>query len=288
MSTAGPQEAYEQRSNPRSRVTPEYEDRVTRARLGLLLQRINRYWAGEAEVAAAFFSVPRERGEHVQWLASQMARELGFGTADGRTGHIRKAQPYLERLGELEEGLERHELCEILEEAYEEFSHYVLLADLAEELNGAPLTLDALEAHRELPEWKRLMDVRAEDRAAPEGMEFSALMEGGGLALYAVASRLQPLPEDPHRGQIAQVMARVLADEVSHAQGGFGAVEGGADALSDDLWEHVVARAERMAYQRVRMRNEQFGGILDEARLEEIRQGWIAPYVPDFLNGLRS
>ena len=86
---------------------------VVKKRIGEVLQRVNRYWAGEAEVAATFFQRPRTKEEHLRWLKSQMVRELGW--PDGRRTRV------MEAYKEVEKETDRHLVHNLLinaEDAY--------------------------------------------------------------------------------------------------------------------------------------------------------------------------
>ena len=56
-------------------------EQQTREALEEISRYAARFWAGEAEIARAFFSEPRTREEHIRWLAVavlQGAIRLGF------------------------------------------------------------------------------------------------------------------------------------------------------------------------------------------------------------------
>jgi hypothetical protein len=84
---------------------------VVRKRIGEVLQRVNRYWAGEAEVAATFFKGPRTKEEHLRWLKSQMVRELGW--PDGRLTRV------IEAYKKVEKEMDRHMVHDVLINASE-------------------------------------------------------------------------------------------------------------------------------------------------------------------------
>lgn len=243
---------------------------VVRNRIGEVLQRVNRYWAGEAEVAATFFKGPRTKEEHLRWLKSQMVRELGW--PDGRLTRV------MEAYKKVEKEMDRHMVHDLLINAEEEYSHYVVLADIAEELAGRRLTPEEIEYNRELPEWKALAAVRT--RQADWDAAVSAFHEGGGLGIYHTCMHLKPLEGEPYREKIAQAMGMIYGDEVGHAVQGFRAVVRIAATASDEQWQQVLEKAEAVGYHRVRMRNEQFGFPLSEERIAEIREGKIVPYLP--------
>jgi hypothetical protein len=157
-------------------------------------------------------------------------------------------------------------------------SYYMVLADIAEELAGKRLTPEEIEYNRELPEWKALAEVRT--RQADWDAAVSGFHEGGGLGIYHTCMHLKPVEGDPYREKIAQAGAMMYGDEVGHAAQGSRAVVRMAATASDDQWQQVLEQAEAVGYHRVRMRNEQFGFPLSEARIAEIREGKIIPYLP--------
>ena len=243
---------------------------VVNRRIGEVLQGVNRYWAGEAEVAATFFSQPRTREEHLYWLKSQMVRELGW--PDGRLERTLQAYKAVER------ETDRHAVHALLQNAEEEYSHYVVLADIAETAAGRRVLPEEIMYNKELPEWKALDKVRT--READWDNAVSGLHEGGGLGIYWTAMHLDPDAADPLRVPIAEAMAMIYDDEIEHAARGFRSVVRVAMSASDEEWNRVVEKVNQIGYHRIRMRNEQFGFPLSADRIEEIHEGRILPYIP--------
>jgi hypothetical protein len=243
---------------------------LVKRRIGEVLQRVNRYWAGEAEVASAFFDQPHTGDEHLPWLKSQMVRELAW--PDGRLTRVAEAFKKVER------ELDRHEVHRLFMNAEEEYSHYLVLADIAEAAAGRRLEPEELLYNKELPEWKALDKVRT--REAGWDNAVSGFHEGGGLGIYHAAMLIEPMEQDPYREQIAAAMGMIYEDEVGHAAHGFRDVVRVAATATDELWQRVLEKVEAVGYQRVRMRNEQFGFPLSEERIAEIGEGKILPYIP--------
>jgi hypothetical protein len=243
---------------------------LVQSRIGDVLQRVNRYWAGEAEVAAAFFSRPRTGDEHLRWLKSQMVRELGW--PDGRLGRL------LEAYQKVEHETDRHSVHTLFSTAEEEYSHYVVLADIAEAAAGRRVAPEEIMYNKDLPEWKALDGVRT--READGHSAVAGFHEGGGLGIYWTCMRLAPLAGDPFREQIASAMGMIYGDEIEHAARGLRQVVRIAAAATDEMWQRVVEKVLLVGYHRVRMRNEQFGFPLTQERIEEIHAGRITPYIP--------
>ena len=162
------------------------DQRVVERRIGEVLQRVSRYWAGEAEVATTFFSRPHSGDEHLPWLKSQMVRELAW--PDGRITRL------LEAFKKVERDLDRHEVHRLFQTAEEEYSHYLVLADIAEEAAGRRLEPEEL-LYKDLPEWKGLDKVRT--REAVWDNAVSGFHEGGGLGIYHAAMLIEPMEQDP-------------------------------------------------------------------------------------------
>jgi hypothetical protein len=163
-------------------------------RIGEVLQGVNRYWAGEAEVAATFFNRSHTADEHLYWLKSQMVRELGW--PDGRLERT------LQAYKTVESERDRHEVHAMLQNAEEEYSHYVVLADIAEAAAGRRVLPEEIMYNKDLTEWKALDKVRT--READWDNAVSGFHEGGGLGIYWTAMHLKPVAEEsvprPDRG----------------------------------------------------------------------------------------
>jgi hypothetical protein len=243
---------------------------LVKQRIGEVLQRVNRYWAGEAEVASTFFDTPHAGEEHLPWLKSQMVRELAW--PDGRLTRVAEAFKKVER------ELDRHEVHRLFMNAEEEYSHYLVLADIAEKAAGRRLEPEELLYNKEMKEWKELDRVRT--READWDRAVSGFHEGGGLGIYYASMIIEPMDQDSYRSEIAAAMGMIYEDEVGHAAHGFRDVVRVAATATDELWQRVLEKVEAVGYQRVRMRNEQFGFPLSEERLAEIKEGKILPYIP--------
>ena len=91
---------------------------------------------------------------------------------------------------------------------------------------------------------------------------------------------LAPMAGDPYREPIAAAMAMIYDDEIAHAARGFRSVVRVAATATEEMWQRVVEKVNQIGYQRVRMRNEQFGFPITEERIQEIHEGKISPYIP--------
>jgi hypothetical protein len=245
-----------------------------------------RYAAGEAEVVRTYFTREHTPEEHVRMLRRQMGREI----------FCVQWLPRVYRMSDdLERGVDRHQLAELMEQMAEEVHHYAALADLAEWVLGRKLTAQEareyevfatvdpdrpLEQHYNprLPEANGMVDViyrfRNEYRSDFSD-EVMRLTEGGGGGAFVEASRLSG---DEFRDRFAQVMGRIVEDEIEH---GPLRVRGFSRTWVRD--EADLEQAKRLLrefmVQHLRVRNEIYGNPLSEERLAAIDRGEIEPWV---------
>ncbi|HZU06974.1 MAG TPA: hypothetical protein VFB73_13490 [Chloroflexota bacterium] len=237
-----------------------------------LEELVARFRAGEAEIATRMFERPRPRAQHRQWLRFQVAREAR--NLEELTSHL------LCRLAEaVEESLSREDLVHRLTEDYQEVGHYAMLAYLYEGLTGEHLRWKPLRAEAKTApwyEWSRREHARwAELKQHGTELEYAAALftRGGGGALFYGFLQLQG---GDYETLLAEAARIILHDELEH-----GASEG-RDLLYPLLrTREDVETAKRivteMSLLRLRMRNEQFGHVLPEERLQAIAAGAIEP-----------
>jgi hypothetical protein len=228
----------------------------------------SRYWAGEAEVAHAFFSVPRTDAEHLRWLGLQAYKELQPRT-DGII--IKLIQKLTADYGKLEHGVDRHDMLHTTQFLEEEFRHYVLFADVIDHITGKQVTMAEVVKY-ELPGETDLRAVRKgfADKHGELAKFASSFCEGGGASIYYEGMLMtgSPLAE-----YVAHACKGVYEDEVDHAVHGASDLAGAADTEEDwALAKEIVAA---ISEQRVRMRNEQFGFPMSDARFDEMVAGTI-------------
>ena len=241
------------------------------------LEEISRYaarfWAGEAEIARAFFSQPRSREEHIRWLRLQCFKELyGSGlSASGKGLILELVDETVDGYQGLEKSVDRHAFLRTTEILYEEMKHYVVFADLLEELSGAVPEPEALKQHQ-LPEDLKLAEVRASFRGEARGLGVLAshFTEGGAAAIFREGMNSKG---DPISDRIAYACGQVYEDEVDHQDSGAQGLESAAQSPED--WARVREMVTEICMQRLRMRNEQFGFPVTEERLQEIAEGKI-------------
>ncbi|HZT09245.1 MAG TPA: hypothetical protein VFC51_19650 [Chloroflexota bacterium] len=248
---------------------------------------VDRFAAGEAEVVRAYAQAPHSMEENVDVLLRQMGREV-------------QRKKWMDRFhdlaAEMERSVDRHTYAEILEQMSEETAHYVLLADLVEELIGRKLTPDeALKYevftryevgrpfeqtyHPLLPEANRLIDVawEAVQALGPDRCRHLIhLAEGGGGGAFVEALRLHG---DPFRDGLARAMRRIVHDEMGHGPARIDGYARDWVHTEDELAQDVHWLSAYMA-QHLRVRNEIWRTPLSEERLAAIDRGDTAPFDP--------
>ncbi|HEY2987527.1 MAG TPA: hypothetical protein VGL11_07360 [Candidatus Binatia bacterium] len=233
------------------------------------------YRRAEAEIVKTYFRKPRRKQEHIHWLKAQ-----GFKEHAAIAPLLRILASFYSRLdGEVD----RHAFEEIAEKLAEETKHARLVMDLLEEIGGKKVTARSLIW---LPEDKKLARVRArysrtfaallhgsktpserEMRRQDEELERAAvtLTEGGGGALYEVCVRLR---NGKTEKKIAAAFGEIYADEVDHKNAGARNLAKLVRSRKD--FERAAEIIRRVSSQRLRMRNEQFGFPLSEARIQAL------------------
>jgi hypothetical protein len=236
-------------------------------------------WAGEAEVVRTYWTSPSRTVETDRvWLARQAFKEFwGSGVSKFDRGGMfyGMLRNLLAHGAEIDVTLDRHEVAEALETVQAEFAHYCAFADCHDAIRppGAKrLNPDALESW---PEEDALtaMRFRHQEQDGAVGMRACKFTEGGYCTLFSAGMALKG------RGgiddQIAAACARVYDDEFDHMLAGIAGIEQGG--LGDDDWRRMEGLVAEQLRQRIRMRNQQFGAPLGEARVAAIFAGEIEP-----------
>jgi len=233
-----------------------------------LTRYASRYWAGEAEVAHTFFAGARTGEEHLRWLRLQACKEL-----QPREGGviIRLIDKLSADYPTLEHGVDRHDMLYTMQFLEEEFRHYVLFADVIDQITGGQTTPQELAGY-EYPEETKLRLLRSDlaEQHGPLARFASSFCEGGGASIYYEGMLVGG---SDLNDRIAFACKGVYDDEVDHAAHGASSLMDAADSETD--WALAREMVEAISVQRVRMRNEQFGFPLSEARLVQIAAGGI-------------
>lgn len=252
-------------------------------RLRDLIDRSAPLWAGEAEVARAYFgSAARSPDLDRAWLARQCYKEFfGSGLVDPERGLLLEwGRKIMDLRPALDDGFDRHELLDLVEAFYAEYHHYCLFADIYDELSDPGAAKLAPNMLGNWPEGEALDNFRIEMRRKHGGLGNAALSftEGGYCTLYSEGARLAG------RGgiddKIAAACKKVYEDEVEHMLRGVVAV--GELDLDDTDWGLVTDLVLTQLRLRVHMRNGQFGHPVPAQRMEEILAGEIEPMAFDY------
>lgn len=208
------------------------------------------FWDAEAEIARRFFRTATP-DDHVFYLKAQLWKELNpvDGFFNGLHRELAKAVDLFPKVGKR---IDRHEYLFLLQQLVSEYSHYVMLADILEQLLGRKLTArDTIQ----LPQEKKLGDVRRRyvTKGGAIGKAAVGLTEGGGAALFRVGARLKG---NELNRMTAKAMKVIWNDEKDHyieqARIAVGLVQTAKDlAKMQEAIRHV-------SLQRVWMRNEMF------------------------------
>jgi hypothetical protein len=236
-------------------------------------------WAGEAEVVRSYWSWARRSTESdLMWLARQSFKEFwGSGVSKFDRGGMffGMMKNLLARGSEIDVTLDRHEVAEALETVADEFAHYCAFADCYDAIRPPGTSRLNPERLESWPEEDALtaLRYRHQESDGEIGMRACKFTEGGYCTLFSEGKALKG------RGgiddKIAVACARVYDDEFGHMLAGIAGIEDAG--LGEADWQRLGALVVEQLRQRIRMRNQQFGLPLPEARVEAIYRGEIAP-----------
>jgi hypothetical protein len=240
-------------------------------------------WAGEAEVARTYFNWDkRTPATDRKWLAHQCFKEFfGSGFVDPERGILKEwGQKAIDMRPELDRGLDRHELLDLIEAVYAEYHHFCLFADIYDSLGAAGEPKLEPRMLSNWPEGEALDNYRQGMRKTEGALGKAALSftEGGYCTLYSEGAKLRG------RGGVDDAIAaacqRVYDDEVGHMLKGVVGVS--ALALDDAGWARIETLVVTQLQKRVEMRNGQFSHPLSPRRIEAIFAGDIEPIAFDY------
>ena len=240
-------------------------------------------WAGEAEVVRTYFDSPSRSAETDRvWLRRQCFKEF-YGSGYGEPEHgmlVEWGREIIALRPELDNGLDRHELLELVEAHYAEYHHYCLFADIYDALGApgdpplAPLMCENWDEGKALDDFRHEMR-KTHGAFGQAAMDFT---EGGYCTLYSEGAKLAGRGGIDDR--IAAACQRVYDDEVGHMLRGVVGLGGLAPEETD--WELAGELVAGQLRRRIRMRNGQFGHPVSERRIEEIFAGDIEPIAFDY------
>ena len=254
------------------------------AKLEQLIRLAAPFWAGEAEVVRTYWTAPmRTRDTDLLWLARQCFKEFwGSGVSKYDRGGVFLGclKSLVAQAPEIDVTLDRHEVLDVLEGIKAEFSHYCAFAEIYDALRppGAPrLNPQMLESW---PEEDKLTQLRYQhqDQHGAIGMRACKFTEGGYCALFREGKALKG--KGGIEDQIADACAFIYEDEIGHMLAGIADI--GNENLSDAEWRLMGELVVAQMQQRIRMRNQQFGEPLSEARIAAIYRGEIEPMRFDY------
>lgn len=244
-----------------------------------LTDLVSAYSAGEAEVVRAFFSRPHTPDEYLDVVLRQAGREIHTSYQMTRA---------LVMLDQVEAGVDRYALLDQMERMADEFKHYTLLAEVAEDLAGHKLSRTELLKYwvfavydpmmpRErmynplLPEANAALDygkALLEHYGWERGKALTRLAEGGGGGAFAEAARHHA---DAFQERFARAMGEIYEDEVTHGprrirEFASTQIETSEQLQEDKRWLTGFLR------HHLRVRNEIYRHPLPRERLAEIDQ----------------
>ncbi|HZT50465.1 MAG TPA: hypothetical protein VFA22_00945 [Stellaceae bacterium] len=241
-------------------------------------------WAGEAEIVRTYWTSPvRNRETDKLWLKRQCWKEYaGVADSQGKTmGMVSDLEVQLRELvPRLDIDLDRHDLRELLEKVYVEYTHYCLFADIYDSLRdpGEPkLNANKLETW---PEEEALASLRRDMRKnlGKLGMRASNFTEGGYCTMYSEGAKLKGRPGVD--GRIGRACQKVYDDELGHMMAGVIGIDD--EPMSERDWAEMTDLTMQQLRLRLDMRNAEFSHPVPESRIKEIIAGKIEPIAFDY------
>jgi len=242
-------------------------------------------WAGEAEIARTYWTSPiRTRETDKLWLRRQCWKEyVGSAKAPGPTVELAMctelAKDLQEQVPQLDITVDRHDLRELLEKVYAEFTHYCLFADVYDSLlepGEPPICANGLTIW---PEEDALASYRQSIRTGRGKLaRASGFTEGGYCTLYSEGAKLQGRPGVD--GRIGRACQKVYDDEFGHMM--WGVIGTDMDDLTPGDWQELTEVTCEILRRRLFMRNAQFSHPISKARMDEILAGRIKPIEFDY------
>jgi hypothetical protein len=234
------------------------------------------FWGAEAEVIRSYWNSPiRTIETDRKWLTHQVYKEYWNGV-----------RPYLdlfnEQLPQAAGHEQRNKLMKLSEIVHEEVEHFVMFADLFQQLDGNDyaMTPDELRAAGEWAENDALVELRRHHLAeSPEiGQRAMSFSEGGYCALFTEGKKLAG--RGGFEDALAEVCRRIYDDEFNHML--LGIIETDSEQLTDEDWNTLERFTTAQMRQRVEMRNAQFSHPVSTERMQDLLAGKAQAIVFDF------
>lgn len=241
-----------------------------------LIDRCERLWAAEAEVARTYWDSPIRTGDTDRlWLLRQMYKEL----FDGALPSLHWARDNFDSIGDPQS---RAEFLEEVDVLREEFIHYKGFAEVFEALSGTTPGAAALRSLGAWPENDRLQALRARHRRdhGDLGLRAQRFTEGGYCTLYSEGMKLAA--REGIDGMIARACSVVFNDEFGHMLRGIAHLDDAVGSLSSADWALLGELVEEQLRHRIVMRNAQFSAPVAPDRLAAIQRGACEPLAFDY------
>jgi len=219
------------------------------------------YWETEAEIARRFFKRGPTKAEHTFWLKAQLWKELH--PVDGYfNGLHQELKKLVAMFPDVDRTIDRHHYHFLMEQMAQEFNHYVLQADILEDLLGHKV---GPEDTFQLKEEKKLRDLRRKYVSGSD-IEKSAVLvtEGGGARLFREGRKLKGTPL---ARRIAAAMDIIYQDEKDHFKEAAKRAAACVKTKGDLATMTKVIR--EISLQRVHMRNEMFQCLVSRKELKQ-------------------
>jgi len=232
------------------------------------------YWAGEYAVVYTYFTGgSRTPQRDVGWITLQMYKEWTGSGVYGKRGVtvnnlIKRAAKQIDQINAGESIGDLDAISGLLQFAIDEFNHFAILCKAFLKLQ--PRGRMSIEQMGDMPEGRRLVEMRHAWRERPNGDLIVDLTEGGGLGMYfAVGDAFDGAEQ---RSEVDELITRfaqaTITDETEHMAGRF------RRALQADLepedWEQVETGLRELFAQKLRERNQQFGEPFSADELERM------------------
>lgn len=219
------------------------------------------YWEAEGEIAKRFFA-RATKDDHIFYLRAQLWKELH--PVDGYFNGLHKELANLvEMFPRVDKDVDRHQFHFSMMQLTQEFNHYVVLADILENLLGRKIAADDTV---QLAEEKKLAEMRRGYVTSGSAIDRAAvgLTEGGGARLFREGAKLKG---NKLAAMTARAMKLIYADEKDHYR--VMASEAAALVNSAKDLARMQTTTRDISRQRVAMRNEMFRRPMTELQIED-------------------
>jgi hypothetical protein len=241
-------------------------------------------WAGEAEIVRTYWGSPvRNRAADKLWLKRQCWKEYaGIADSEGKTmGMVSDLEVKLrDMVPRLDIDDDRHDLRELLEKVYVEYTHFCLFADIYDSLRDPGEPKLRPKDLGTWPEEDKLASLRREVRKTlgRVGERASNFTEGGYCTMYSEGAKLKG--RQGLDGRIGAACQKVYDDEFGHMMNGVVGIDD--EHLSDADWAEMTRLTTDQLRLRLYMRNAEFSFPVPQSRIEEIVAGKIDPVAFDY------